>query len=574
MSATVFGAGLSSAETLGHSSERRWECREGAGRRCHKCYAPDIVAVCASCGAYLCAGCRREIQPWYERRHTGWLPGAVHAREESVYCDAHRPQRISRTFLLFSALLLLSIVVTLVGAPAWVWLLVIGTAAVLVSIRHRIDHFILQRTEGLPDDVMILPHYTVDLQESLALDFRLGMPRQSYLDAGRGTLRLTTTLNPKTTEAPLRGSAAKQRGSRAVRAGFFRLGLPVEGRFEMPPGWVSRDERALPLAAKVRAPADMDDILRAGLKSDLQFDWVPEAPPDADRGWQPPFIVRPYAAASRHNSRCWGLEFVLCRDAISSLILRSLIVEVPPGLGSVERSEGGAPFGPTRVRWTNLVVTSARPARIALEFAQPVYKCEAITCTYEMEIPDASLAGLSLDHRDFWFATGRALEASHISVKRQARIDGRITVASRLQPTREEVTARKDATLLGVRLSDAEAHQVIAALAEHGVEAKDVVESRIDAGASTRSQAPSRHWEILGRHYVEDQPYDVHIMLTADVIRDRDATGETSTPVVTAWIVVRTLAEWSFLQRQRQDVDAVCAALLMAITSALEAPAS
>jgi hypothetical protein len=557
-----------------HVDERGWTCEAGEGRRCHKCHKPDIVAVCADCGVYLCAKCRREIRPWYQRWHTGWLPAASHAREESTYCDVHLPRRISPAVLSFSALLLFSVAVTLAAGPTWLWLMAMNAAVVVAWTRHRIDYFVLSRTGGLPDQVAILPHYTVDVREHLPLDFHLGVPGQSYLHAGRGTLHLSTTLRSRAAEALRELPEATRRNSRAVRAGFVRLGRPSEAALQKPCELIGRDDGALSLTGMVRMPADLDDILRAGLRREMQFDWSVKAPADADRDWHPPFIVRPYAAASRNNSRCWGLEFVLCRDAISRIVLRSLIVEVPPELEAVERSDGGALFGPARVRWTNLVITPARPTRIMLEFAQPVYKCETISCTYEMEIPDASLAGLPLDHHDFWSATGRGVDASKVGIKRETRVDGRITVASRLQPTREEVSARRDVILSGRHLSDVEAHRVIAALAERGVETNDVVESRLDAGADARGQRHPRHWEILGRHYIEGQPYDIHIMLAADVLRAPNAASETNTSAAAVRIVVRTLAEWSVLQRQRQDVDAVCAELLLTITSALEASAS
>jgi hypothetical protein len=451
----------------------------------------------------------------------------------------------------------------LAGVPTWGLICVAGGFVAALS-RSRLDWLMLRSLGLLPKGVSILPHYTLENQERLPLDLHLGIPQRGYVEAGQGTSQVRLTIQTEGCFSPLPDADSDLE----VFAGFVRLARPKKALLnesnECPVRW----NNAIPIRATVAPGAHGDATLRAGLGKELRFAWAPRSTVDEERPWRPPFVARPYIDASRRNSRCWGLEFVLTDVDIDRVILKTLIMDVPPEVKSVEWSDGVYEREAQRVRWTGLVITSANPGRVLVEFSRPVYEAAIISGRYEVEIPDVSISGMSFDEAGIWSVTGRGVDPKCLTVKQMSNIDGTFEAATRLQPTREEVIARRGASFPGAALSDALAHRILVALSARNVDAKDVVESKRRPGDAKASGFDARHWEILGRFHVGNRPYDVHLLLTAgETTHDRKNPPE---PIASVEIVVRTLAEWAFVREERQGVDAVCFDLMSLVEAELK----
>lgn len=242
-------------------------------------------------------------------------------------------------------------------------------------------------------------------------------------------------------------------------------------------------------------------------------------------------------------------------------------MELPPELEPVEYTDGIFESEHCRIVWRDLPIALQSPARIQAEFGKPVHCVYRISADYEIEIDGAVLSDLRVPLNYVWYPTGRQVEPERLSVRQSTVLMGKITIATRLQVKRQEIITRHRTSRSNCLLTISLAHKLFSELSESG-------------SLCERTEAPPslilkscdiwcRYWELIGRYYIERQPYDVHIVLTGhdcEMGVSREAEFR-----VDLEIIVRNVAENSLERAEWQKVDSAALDLLSAAEKVIAA---
>ena len=581
--------------------------------RCSFCLTADATSVCAECARFLCDGCRHSQRWWARSKHVTSLPMQTELGRLSVFCKEHRAHRLSPAVLA-------SAIMSAAAASAWrlnsegISLLAIAGAVLLAIYKGAVDHALSgggpkpvqqvfgslhllrkalwhqvdsvglrhrgtsaairwlrrildarrqsgERETRRPPSFGMLPHYEVKIKEEMLVDFALGRTASGYVqrESVHGTLNVALRFADEPRGFVVQSDAIAEQ----IHAGFVAFGAqsPIscaDEDFVGNPATV----RARPLTGHVPLSFDLTNPKQQAVGKVWTYRCEVTPRPldgnDAPPRWAAPMRVLPSKDQSRLNSHTWGLTFQ-CAPDVNKLVIKDLRVDVPPELESVKYTDGISDRANMQVLWHDIVVTPSAPATVVIEFARPIYETQQLTATYSAWLEDHLLSGLKWDESRLWYPTGQRALHNHVSETRGSRLFGSISVPTLLQPKFQEVIVRSkevyEAANLDVRL----AHHILAQLARRDLYAKNV------AASDEEGSLGGNHWEVVGRQYVGQQPYDIHLVMADAVESEKQDTESKVRAGVAIDLVVRIESQVQFVERDTRDAHSLATDLLTTI---------
>lgn len=587
----------------------------GTCLRCSFCLTADATSVCAECARFLCRGCGQSQRWWARAKHVTSLPMQTELGGLSVFCKEHRATSLSPAVIASG---LMS------GSAALAWrhnsygiALLAITGAVLIAIyKGAVDHVFsgsgpkpvqhmfgalrlvrkalwrqvdrvaadsrstlvlnrwLHRTLDAhrqsgetrrPQSFGMLPHYEVKITEEMLVNFALGRTASGYVqcEAVHGTLSVALRSADEPKGFILQSDAIAEQ----IHAGFIAFGTqcPIscaDEDFVGNPATV----RARPLTGHIPLGFDITNPTQQAVGKVWKYR-CEVVPRYFDRDeiqprWAAPVRVWPSQDQSRLNSHTWGLTFQ-CAPEVNKLVVKDLRVQVPPELESVRYTDGISDRAHMQVLWHDIVVTPSTPATVVIEFARPIHEAHQLTATYSAWVEDHLLSGLKWDASRLWYPTGQGSLHNHVSENRGTRLFGSISVPTLLQPKFQEVIVRRKEVHEAASLDVFLAHHILVQLARRDLYAKDV------AASDEEDLLGGNHWEIIGRQYVGQQPYDIHLVMADEVESERQGAEAKARGGVAIDLVVRIESQVQFVERDTRDAHALATDLLTTIRESM-----
>jgi hypothetical protein len=538
--------------------------QQGDELRCSACYKADPKYVCSVCGRLLCAHCVRNPRFFTVSLPAAELPKDLKPASRPVYCSEHRRATVS-----FAAIgICSSLAVGLFGmivSSGTLALFGLALGVGLLLTRSRLDRISARRRRGNSSVFGALARYELEIEEKLELDLNLACDAP-YAVKGepRGKLSLAVILDDGDKQRFGKGGGSST--FTELHAGFFKA-RGTRTRFNEE---LSMAGFATPIRGPI--PAEFLNLIpgrRIGAR--LSYSIVaPEDPDGRSRWWGIPILVVPDKGASEFNPRLWGLTFCLQTEEVRKCVITRLTLDLPPELVSVEYTDGVFESEQSRIVWRDLPISPQSPARIQVEFGEPIHCVDRLIARYEIEMEGIALSDLRIPLNYVWYPTGQKVESERFIVKQSTLVSGTISAATRLQPKRQEVIARHRISRPKCLLTVSLAHKLLSEFSNQGLYAKDINEAGPTLVLKS-SDIWCRYWEVIGRYYIERQPYDVHIVLTGHdcemgVSSDCDFRLELE-------IVVRNLAEHSLDTSEWEKVDSAALDLLSAAERVIHAEA-
>ena len=541
---------------------------QGKEISCSSCCKTPVKAVCVKCGKYLCSECintvkfsKRLLQPITLPESIGVFPGVA-------ICKDDLNLGISPAAIIIYLLIGLTIASLFIN-----WIITVFLVLLLIAIgsnKQEIDsRLFIKESDKKLKIFRAIPQFKFLIKEKLNMDFSVGIDGKKYADFSEIEGNLALSLKFDKDESKRYKEESEKQNFEQIHAGFLHFSDTEQIQSQkLLDSIFNNSEKAFALTGEI--PEKFDSIVKNKKSFGIQYDYeakLRREDHEADKENYLPFWIFPGKVESEMNSNSWGLEFQIANPDIQKVIIKSLTVKIPPELEGVEITDGLYESDKRQVSWENIKVTPEAPCSVSIQFVRPIHDSKQIEAEYEIEIDGRCLSGINVQPQNIWNVAGRQVDETKISIQKTTELKGRINIATRLQPKRQEVISKVRRVFSGIPLTEHLAQSIINAVSERDVYAKYIFEAPAITAMHEDTSLLSRYWEIIGRHYSRYQPYDVHIILTGE--EPQNGSNLTSSFDLNSEIIIRGFTDIQF-KEEKQDVEALSKDLDVTISNLIE----